>query len=356
MSILNLIGWSSSPNTPINELPDIFPFPIAQKDFVSIDVENIFARILTDVLERTTGIPDKAQKVLWDNCLASESKEGLVTMLSKAMLDKKELFLIYDSGIELIRKADSNEESQIREEYKTRADSKIGIYISFKNYQKSDMIKIYSALEYLTVASLYKKMNISKAVQVKVNDLRKAVGLLDKEEAKAQAKSIADALKCGKDVFMDSQDSVDSMAPDLTATNSSIEFISQKLSFYLGLPASYITGLAPKGLGDSGEGEAKAVERGLKNYYYSIIKPVIESLLKVNTTFKSEDFYGINTALETLKTFELTSNEFISGENKLGIINKVFGLPESSKGDDIQEPDPIAIPNPIVDNSRENVD
>ncbi len=105
-------------------------------------------------------------------------------------------------------------------------------------------------------------------------------------------------------------------------------------------------------MGDSGEGDAKAVERGLKNYFFSIVKPVLETIFGIKATFKSEDFRQISSSLEALKTFELTSDELISQDNKRIIINKLFGLPEDEKGD---PPDPMAQqvvdPNkpPIVD-------
>lgn len=337
-SFLNAIGWSSSPQTSSYELPDIFPFPIKQSDFVEIDVENIYARILTDVFERTQGIPDNKIKLLFDNCVASEKPDGLITMLSKAMLHRKELFLVYIEGLDLIREADTNEKEQIRKDYAKNNKSSAGVYISFKNYKKSDMVKLYSALDYLTISSLYKSMNISKAVQLKFSDLRKSVGAFDKAQILAQAKEIATALQNGKDVAMDGMDKVESASPDLTATNSAMEFISQKLSFYLGMPASWITGLANKGLGDTGEGDAKAVERGLKAYFFPIVKPVSEALFGVTLTFKTEDFYGLNTATQTLTTFEATSEQFLSAENKTGIINKLFGLPSNSKGDEVIEP------------------
>jgi hypothetical protein len=315
-----------------------------EKDFVTIDVQNIFSRILTDVLERTQGIPEASEQLLWDNCVANESSDGLVTMLSKAMAGKHDLFLVYDKAVKLIRKADPKEESQIRKDYKDRGESVVGTYITFKNYTRSDMVRLYSALEYCAVAALSKSMNLSKAIQLKLSDLRSSVGLTDSADVKAQALKIAEGLQNGKDVMLDAKDTIETSAPDLTATKSAMEFIAQKRSFYLGLPATYITGESSKGLGDSGVGDAKAVERGLKNYYFSVIKPVSEALFGVKTTFKSEDFDGLSTSLEALKTFELTSDELISQDNKRVIINKLFGLPENEKGDEPKElaPPPVA--------------
>jgi hypothetical protein len=88
----------------------------------------------------------------------------------------------------------------------------------------------------------------------------------------------------------------------------------------------------------------------LKNYFYAVIKPCVEAIFGVTLTFKSEDFDQITSSLETLKTFELTSEEYISSENKRIILNKLFGLPENSKGDEVDEPEPEVIP-PVLDSS-----
>lgn len=321
-------------------LPDIFPMPIGSNVFVRTDIVAIYSKILTDVVERTQGIKDEQLPLLWDNCLASESGEGLITLLSKAMEAKTDLYLVFKEGV--IRRANNEETQQIRIDYKASGSSKVGVFISFQKYDKTDMIKLYSALEFCAVASLHKGMNLAKAVQYKINDLRSSVSLADSQEAKSQAQAIATALAAGKDVMLDAKDILELLAPDVEATEKSIAFIDAKRCFYLGFPLSYITGEAPKGLGDSGEGDAKAIERGLKNYYFSIIKPVVEAIFGIKTSFKSQDFRQISSALEALKTFALTDEEFISKENKLLIINKLLGV-DSPLGEEAP-PEPVVIP------------
>ncbi|WKV32899.1 hypothetical protein MAC3UK_0012 [Bdellovibrio phage MAC3UK] len=326
-SLLGLIGFkggSANPMTAV-ELPEIFPLPIIEKDFITLDVQTTYSKILTEVLERTQGIPDDRQVLLWDNCVASESKDGLITMLAKAMAEKAQLFLVYDAGLKVIRKADSKEQSEIEADFKKNGKSEKGIFITFAQYRLTEMLKIYSALEYFTVSSLYKNMNLSKAIQLKFHELRASVASGDSEKVIVQAKAIAEGLKKGFDVALDAKDIIECAKPDMTATNSSMDFINQKRSYYLGLPAAWITGLSNKGLGDSGSGEAKAVERGLRRYYFAIIKPVIETLFKVTTTFKTEDYEGLTTALSALQTFELTEDEYLSADDKKLIIGRLFG-------------------------------
>lgn len=320
----------STPNN--NYLPDIFPFPYAQKDFVRIDVMTIYSRILNDVLERTEGIPEKYIPLLSDNCLASEAQNGLVTLVATAMAEKKKLFLIYDKATNLVVKADNEQQAKIEAEYKASNKSELGIMVNFTKYCRTDMMLIYSALEYCTVASLDKSMNLSKAIQLKLKDLRASVSSIDKDDVEAQMLQIAQGLAAGKDVGIDKEDIIETAKPDLTATQSAMEFITEKRAFYLGLPRSYLTGDTQKGLGDSGEGDSKKVEQGLRGYYFSIIKPIVEALFEIKTTFKTEDFRMVDRALNILRTMEATSEEFINAENKLKLVNKAFGFPENTKG------------------------
>lgn len=333
MNFLAAIGFTGfgAKNTEV-ELPIIFPLLTGEGTFVQMDMETIYSRILTDVLERTQDIPEKYKPLLWDNCLASEKSDGLVSLLVKAMIHRSELFIVFDPATNVVREANQIEKTSIKKDYLDGGKSTVGVYLTFKNYKRSDMLKIYSSLEYCAIAGLHKGMNLSMAIQFKMNDMRASVATADSSVTAAQALAIAEALKAGRGALLDGKDSIEMAKPDLTATTASMDFISEKKSFYLGLPASYIKGELPGGLGDSGNGDAKAVERGLRNYYFSIIKPTVEALFGITTEFESEDYAQIASANETLKTFELTSDEYLPAEAKQVIINRMYGRPENAKG------------------------
>lgn len=343
MGLLESIGFGNKTSLGTStELPVIFPLAVAQSDFVTNDLQNIYERILTDVLERTQGLPEKFQPHLFDNCLAGEQDFGVVTMLAKAMSIKGDLVVIYDSGTDVLRKPTAEEDRQIKASIKDGKTElpKGALSVSFKDYKRTDMLKIYSVFEYLAISGLNKNMNLANAVQIKVDQLRASVGKSDADAVIAQAKAIADALNKGLGVMIDAKDILDMLKPDLTATNSVVDFINQKRSFYLGLPSSWITGLAKNSMGDTGEGNAKEVERGLKAYFFSIVKPVLKALFDANVTFKSDDFRQMSTALDVLRTMESTSEEFMSAESKLKTVNKAFGFPEDTKGG--PAPTPVA--------------
>lgn len=358
MSWFNFLGGSAADDT----LPDIFPIPILEKDFVKIDVQNIYTRILTDVLERTQGIAEKNKPLLWDNCLASEKQDGLVTLLACAMADKKELFLVYAPALNVVRKATQEEETQIRDAYKVKAEPVklslgTGLYVTFKNYCKSDLVKFYSALEYCAVGGLWKAANISKSVQIKINELRASVSLNDSAAAKSQAKAMAVGMSEGRDILCDAKDVIQSLAPDMTATNATLDLIAKKQSFYLCLPPTYFGAESKATMHDTGKGDSRKVEQGLKGYFFSIVKPVAEGLFGGKLSFKSDDAEGLETALKTLETMDRTSNEFMNGENKTLVVNKAFGLDADEVGEEPVDPeiDPVTglpkVPAPVDPNA-----
>ncbi len=121
------------------ELPNIFPVPINESAFVETEILALYTKILTDTMERSKGLTDEQESLMWDNCVMSSSSDGLITLLSKAMADRKDLFLIFDKALKVIRVATNDEQEKIRADYKKEAKSSVGIFVSFKNYCKSDL-------------------------------------------------------------------------------------------------------------------------------------------------------------------------------------------------------------------------
>ncbi len=333
MSLSNFFGWSNS-DVNASELPEIFPLAFKQAQFIEIDVINIFQKILTDVMERTHGLDDEQSEILWDNCVQSEANHGLISLVARAMAFKQEMFLVYNKALNVLRLADSVEREQIRSDYAAQGKSKTGIFISFKTYLKADLVALYSALEYLTISHLHKSMNLSTAIQYKIEQLRASVALMDKEEAQKQAAKINTALANGRNVYMDAKDEILCMIPDLTAVKASVEYLNEKRAFYLGMPCSYFGEKSGSGLGDTGEADTKGIERGLKNYYNSVMKPILEAIFgdDLELSYKSQDFRQIDQALNALKTFGLVDEEIISLENKTLIVNKLLDLDEDEEG------------------------
>src|SRR5690606_8182713 len=127
------------------------------------------------------------EPLLWDNYIQSEANLGLVSLLAEAMTSKADLYLVYKPSVKVLRKATPEEEQEIRRDYEKSAKSSVGVFLSFKNYRRTDMLNIYSHFEYCVLASLNKTLNLSKAIQLKMSDLRASVSLMDSNVAKEQA-------------------------------------------------------------------------------------------------------------------------------------------------------------------------
>lgn len=348
MNLLSLIGMNGQHvSEKTTEIPAIWPMAMPLGIFVDTDVDTIYMRILTDVVERTYGLKDDDVPLLWDNCLGSEVSDGLVTMLAKAMTRQEDLFLVYDKALIVIRKATSQEQQQIRADYAANGESSKGFFVTFKNFDRAKMVKLYSGLDYLNVHGLWKTMNLSTALQFKMSDMRASTALGDSEVIAQQAVAMASALGQGKNVLMDGKDQIETAKPDLAAIQLGSDLITRKQSFYLGLPASWITGLSKGGMSDTGNADARAVERGLKAYYYSVIKPVVEAIFDVKTSYKSDDTGTLSVGLQALKDFDVTSDDHLSKENKTIVINKLFGLSEDEEGDEPEAETAPVVP-PVV--------
>lgn len=323
-------GSTSSGSTGVT-LPDIYPLEIVPEFFITSDIKSTYTKILTDVLERTHGIPNKVTNLLWDNFVQNQTESGLISLLVNAMAEKRDLFLVYVKAVNILRVATQQEQQQIRLDYATKSESDIGVFISFRNYRRTDMLRIYSALEYCILSSLHKTVNLSKAVQIKISKLRESISLADADVGKMQALEIATALQNGNDVYLDATDTIETATPDTTSTEKAISFLDSKRAFYLNLPISYISGLQTPGIGSTGEADMRAVERGLKQYFFAIVKPVLNAVFGIDVDFKSQDFRQMTSALEALKTFELVGDDVLSEETKKDIIYRLFDMDAPTK-------------------------
>jgi hypothetical protein len=324
--IRSFFSFGSAGGASSSGLVEIYPMATPCDVFIKTDILATYLKILTDVAERTHGLSDDQSKLLWDSCVQSDSADGIITLLADAMLGKAKLFLVYNKATKVVRRATANEATQIAADYEKSASSKIGIFISFEKFRLTDVLRIYSALEYCILSSLHKTVNIAKAVQLKMNELRASVALADADVAADQARSIAEALRKGEDILIDAKDSVSTSTPDTGPTKEAISFLDAKRSFYLRLPLAYISGLQTGGIGSTGEADMRAIERGLLPYFVSILRPVLEALFGVKLEYRSQDFRQIESAMNAMKTFDLVSDDYLSKQTKRAVISRMMNV------------------------------
>lgn len=309
----------------------IFEFETRLDAFVRANVMAIYRKLLTDCVKRTEGIDDKNMHAVFDNCAGSESNKGLISYLAEAMACQADLFLVYKEGV--LRRADSNEQEKIRKEYKENTKSKSGAFITFRNLEMSDQLKVYACLEYAILCNLHKSLNLAKAVQYKFSEIRKSVSLMDKDEVLNQAKDLAEALRAGKDVSLDKEDEITTAKIDMGPTKEATLFLDTKRAFALNMPLSWITGEQTPGIGSSGEQDTRAVDFGLSHYHISIVKPSFKEVFQDDVSFKSHDFRMFKTGFEAIKTFSLgATNNYISIQNQRLIVSKLFDVKNDMEG------------------------
>lgn len=343
-------GSTSSSSNNSGELPEIYSLSLKCQDFIREDILATYTRILTDAAERTHGLKDEQWRLLWDSCVQSQGGEGLITMLAHAMLNKADLFLVYKPSVNILRRADETERQQIERDYREKGESPVGTFISFRNYRKTDMLRVFSEMEYYILASLHKTVNLAKAVQLKFAELRATVGLSDSNKALDQARQIASALRNGKDIAIDAKDVITTSTPDIEPTREAIAFLDAKRAFHLSLPLAYISGLQTGGIGASGDADARAIDRGLRPYSLSILQPVYEEVFGVKTVeYRPEDQREIEAGLEVIKGLELVSDDLLSRETKRLLVARSFDVDPEAEADRIEaekaraeEPEPEA--------------
>lgn len=324
MNFINELFGNAPSDCSINE---IFPFPISEMTYVKDDVRTILKRIITDTIERSQGISDKALKTLNDKVVGVNT-DGLISILVDAIYNKSEVVIFYDRSIDVLKIADSKQAAKIREDYKkVGGESPDGIILNFKNFDMVNMLKVYSAIEYNSICSLFKVVNLSRALQVKISKMRESVALKDSKKFIEDARAIAIALSKGQGVVVDKEDEITVPQVDFAPTEKALKFCATKKAEITGMPSSYITGLQSDGLSSTGEGDDKAIEKGLRYYFFLIIKPVFKELFGDDLKFRSNNKEAVMASLEALKVFELIDNEsLITLVEKRGVIENLLEL------------------------------
>lgn len=328
-------------------VPPAFIFSLSESDFIKADLELTYSKILTDCLVRTHGLPEEADAVLWDSCVQSEAARGLVSLLACAMTDTRDLFLVYKADVKILREATQLEAAAIRKDYEKSAKSDKGVFVSFKKLHITPMLRIYSALEHASLASLHKTTNLSKAIQYKIKNIRSSVSLVDSGPAIDQARGVATALGKGQDIMTDAEDMIETAQPNLEPTKNAIAFLQAKRAYILNMPLAYVTGEQAEGMGTTGEADMRSIERGLLAFFHSVVRPTCAAIFNTEKEleFRSQDFRDVTAGLEVLKTFDLVSDENMSRETKQEIVARFFELDVEAERKRIDE-EAAAMPKP----------
>ncbi|MDR3243500.1 MAG: hypothetical protein LBT79_01995 [Elusimicrobiota bacterium] len=307
--------------------PFAFDKCIKQNDFVSISVEALYRKILTDCYAKSAYIAPDNQKFYWDTVVKSYGKnnadKGLISLLANAMSQQQDLFVVFQNDV--LRAANFEEQRKIQEAFKDKKQPfKNGFWFSFTDYKLTSIIKTLDVFQYILLTATYTSINISKSIQLHISKLREDISKSEKASATEQAKQITEGMKDGKSILIDLLDKIELAKIDMTPTKTGIEFINGLKAYYLNAPLSYVCGQLLQGISTTGESDNIAVERCIEGFFHTIFKPVSDEIFKSNISFVSDNWRMLQAASDLIKTLEMTTSDTINPTIKENIVNSIF--------------------------------
>lgn len=298
---------------------------IAREDFCKVKIFTMYKKILQRTYSRTEGAKDNDKiSSLFDSNERSNALRGLISLLAKAMTDKAEITIVYDSGVARIAKED--ERKIIEADYKKSAKSDKGVLLSFKNYCLSDLLLAYMSMLYDILASMNTQVGLAKALQIKISNLRSTVSMAGKDEPITQAKDINTALKAGRSVLMDEKDKVETLTINSESAQAAFQFVCSLIASELGVSLSFVTGELTTGMSATGEADQNADEYAFQDFFNSIFKPTCDQLYGWNLSFISDDWRYFSSMIGSLIAVE--NSGLLSLEQKQAFANRLLPTPK----------------------------
>lgn len=307
--------------TVITDLVNPYTLSVEQRIFVDFQTSLLYQKILKRCYAKSKGLSDDEARNLWDSVELSNAKYGTITLISNAMTAKKELILVNDSGI--VRIADNKEAEAIKKAYaKDGQTEKKSVYMNFSKYTMTDIIKVYMGLVYDIMSSAKTNLGLAKAVQIKINDMRKLIATSSSENPSEQAKAIAEALKDGKSVGIDAGDTIETTQLQTQPVVDGLKLVYGCLASLLGVSTSFVAGELTSGMAVTGEADVNANEDGIKDFFNSVFKPIHEKLFDKKITFKTDNWRKIKEFATIIPFVE--SSMYIEDEQKKELLKSIF--------------------------------
>lgn len=301
-----------------------FKLVMSECNFINIETKELFKNLLIECFNKSSGFDEKQTAAMWDNFerLNDKCTSGFIGLIAEAMTERSTVYIVYDKTTGVIRKADTQEQQQIRKDYKEKAKSPVGIMANFSKYDKADIIKLYFALLYNVVDGLNISVNVMKAIKYKASQMREKISKASSEDIISQARAIVDNLKEGKPVLIDSEDDLESTNIDIKPVESAVDFICGRIAGEMRVSLSYINGKMTAGISSTGEADEQANERGIEILFNSIFKPCADSLFGTNIKFVSDNYHRLKAYSSILPAIE--SSDIIGEEQKVEFVEEMF--------------------------------
>jgi len=216
--------------------------------------------------------------------------------------------LIYKKGV--VREAADDEIKKIEAEYKAGTLSKTGVLLNFESYTKTRLIRHYFAQAYSVQLANNTMTGIASALLYKIHDLRKLFGKKEVQSAIDQAKAVVKAFRRGKAAMTDSLDDLAQQKGDSDTTIATAENIYAELAGLLMISQFFITGKPTTGASVIGDADINLSEPGVKIFFVSVFKRVVDRLYGIKISFVSQKwrmFASLSSALIILENSKSVS-------------------------------------------------
>ena len=300
-----------------------FDLSLKEKDFVDYMVSDLYQSILTMCFDKIIfpesekDFKDKIIPSFYDNLSVEGINKGIIKNLAYAIVLNQPVFLVNASaGDDIIVRQGTEEELQKYK--KEQGNIKKQIQMDFTKYNQSKALRLFYSMIYWIIRATNTNVKISNSVLVKIAKLRELVAKEDAEEVIKQAKEINDAIKKGNSIIADKDDTMERLEINSQATKDALDVVFSLISGLIKMPLSFVNGELTTGLTQTGDSDNLAIERGLKNYYYTILKPCTEKLFETKTRFTSDNTAKLKTLIGILPQLELST--LLTDEEKRAII------------------------------------
>lgn len=306
-------------------LPEIFPFGLCRQDFVHFKLISIYENLLTQCHNRSRGFKDNQEKTLWNNYEAvnSYNTRGVIRLISISMSEQRTMAISYDKSTNVAQEALGEKFAEILNDYRKMTRSDKGVYINFERYYKSCIIAEYLNLLYSALLSANAQLGLSRAVQFKADKLRETQANNSNDEWKSQAKQVVDSVLAGRAVLISKDDELKLPDVNVEPVQNAIEFYSQLIAGELGVSTGFVTGIIKNGMNSTGEAEMMADENGIKVFFYSVFKPICDSLYKINLEFVTDNYRKTAELAKVIPYLE--SSEAVSDEQLEKFVKYMLG-------------------------------
>lgn len=308
----------------VKDLNAPFQLIMNEANFIQTETKELYKNLLIECYNKSAGLSAKQSSAMWDNFdrLNDKTTAGFIGLIAEAMTEKAIVYIVYDETSGVIRKATSQEQAEIRKDYKEKAKSSVGVMANFTKYDKTDVIKLYYALLYNVVDGLNVSINVMKAIKYLADKLREKISKASSEDIINQAKAIVNNLRDGKPVLLDANDKLESTTLDIKPVESAVDFITGRIAGEMRVSLSYVNGKMTSGISSTGEADEQANERGIEILFNSVFKPCADSLFNTDIKFISDNYYRLKAYSNILPSIE--SSDLINDQQKADFVKEMF--------------------------------